>query len=120
MTDDTINFESQLEMASLLPERNYIILKQVDDDNFTLSAFDTTTMDEDSEYFPSAYVVQHGLIALMREDIDLVMQRGMESLAHQHVAEALEEYAEPDSKVAKVARRVREGNVVKVDFGREQ
>lgn len=120
MTDKTIDFESQLELASLLPNRHYIVLKPVDDDNFTLSAYDTTALDEDDEYFPPAYVVQHGLIAILREQTEYVIEKGMEELAHLHIAEAIEEYAEPNSNVEKVARRVREGNVVKVDFGREQ
>jgi len=119
MTDKTIDFESQLELASLLPNRHYIVLKPVDDENFTMSAYDTTGMDEDEEFFPPAFVVQHGLIAILREQTDYVIEKGMEELAHQHIAEAIEEYADEDSNVKKVAQRVKEGNVVKVDFGRE-
>ena len=119
MTDKPIDFESQLEIASLLPNRHYIVLKPVDDDNFTMSAYDTTTPDEDEEYFAPAFVVQHGLIAILREQTEYVIERGMEALAHQHIAEAIEEYAEEDSNVKKVAQRVKDGNVVKVDFGRE-
>ena len=120
MTDEPVNFEAQLEMASLLPDRHYIVLRPVDDDNFTMSAYDTTKLDEDDEYFPPAFVVQHGLIALLRDQTELVLEKGMEELAHLHIAEAIEEYAEEDSRVKKVAQRVKEGNVVKVDFGKEQ
>ena len=119
MTDKPIDFESQLEIASLLPNRHYIVLKPVDDDNFTMSAYDTVNADEDDEYFSPAFVVQHGLIAILREQTEYVIERGMEALTHQHIAEAIEEYAEEDSNVKKVAQRVKDGNVVKVDFGRE-
>lgn len=119
MTDKSMNFESELEMRSLLPNRHYIILKPVDDDNFTMSAYDTTKFDEEDEYFPPAFVIQHGLVAILREQTEYVLERGMEELAHQHIGEAIAEYAEEDSNVQKVAQRIKDGNVVKVDFGRE-
>mgnify|MGYP001159681818 FL=1 len=120
MTDKTIDFESQLEMASLLPDRHYIVLKPNGEDNFTMSAYDTTKVEEDDEFFGPAFIAQHGLIAILRDETDYVIEKGMEELAYQHIAESIEEFSDDDdTEVKKVAQRVKEGNVVKVDFGRK-
>lgn len=120
MSDKYTDLETQLEMASLLPNRHYIVLKQAGEDNFTLSAYDTSNPDPSEEFYSAAFVAQHGLIAILREETEYVIDKGMEELEHMYIAEAIEDSAEPDSNVAKVARRTREGNVVKVDFGAKQ
>ena len=39
--------ERQIEKLTLLPDRYYIILNKVDDDSFTLTAYDTTGVHDD-------------------------------------------------------------------------
>ena len=41
--------ERDFEIASLLPNRWYIILNKVDDDNFRMSAYDTTNSPESDD-----------------------------------------------------------------------
>ena len=106
--------DSELEKASLLPDRWYIILRKMDDETFSVSAYDTTTED-DEEFYEAGTVVVNGVMELMESDFDVVTAAGLARLAHGHVKEALEEV--PGKR--EVTRE--EGtNVIKVNFGKVQ
>ena len=54
--------QCQLERASLLKDRWYLIFKQGDDDDHVaMTAYDTTEDDEDDEYIPAGTVILSGL-----------------------------------------------------------
>ena len=76
MTDD-VEIQKQVEIMSLLPDRYYIILKPLDEENFTLTAYDTTdkTYEDDSDYNP-AMVIQEGIMETVREDLEDVYDEG--------------------------------------------
>lgn len=122
MTDDIIDMEAHLESVSLLPNRYYIILRERDDDTFSMAAYATApiTTDPDEEYFTPAGVAQLGLITILRENADYVFEKGFEALEHQNLAEAMFDASDPDSEVARAAKEYIDSNVVKVDFGRKQ
>ena len=106
--------DSELEKASLLPDRWYIILRKMDDETFSVSAYDTTTED-DEEFYEAGTVVVNGVMELMESDFDVVTAAGLARLAHGHVKEALEEV----TGKREVTRE--EGtNVIKVNFGKIQ
>ena len=106
--------DSELEKASLLPDRWYIIMRKMDDESFTVSAYDTTTED-DEEFYEAGTVVVNGIMELMESDFDVVTAAGLARLAHGHVKEALEEV----TGKREVTRE--EGtNVIKVNFGKVQ
>ena len=106
--------DSELEKASLLPDRWYIILRKMDDETFSVSAYDTTTED-DEEFYEAGTVVVNGIMELMESDFDVVTAAGLARLAHGHVKEALEEV----TGKREVTRE--EGtNVIKVNFGKVQ
>jgi len=106
--------DSELEKASLLPDRWYIILRKMDDETFSVSAYDTTTED-DEEFYEAGTVVINGVMELMESDFDVVTAAGLARLAHGHVKEALEEV----TGKREVTRE--EGtNVIKVNFGKVQ
>jgi len=106
--------DSELEKASLLPDRWYIILRKMDDETFSVSAYDTTTED-DEEFYEAGTVVVNGVMELMETDFDVVTAAGLARLAHSHVKEALEEV----TGKREVTRE--EGtNVIKVNFGKVQ
>ena len=106
--------DSELEKASLLPDRWYIILRKMDDETFSVSAYDTTTED-DEEFYEAGTVVINGVMELMESDFDVVTAAGLARLAHGHVKEALEEV----TGKREVTRE--EGtNVIKVNFGKIQ
>jgi len=106
--------DSELEKASLLPDRWYIILRKMDDETFSVSAYDTTTED-DEEFYEAGTVVVNGVMELMESDFDVVTAAGLARLAHSHVKEALEEV----TGKREVTRE--EGtNVIKVNFGKVQ
>ena len=106
--------DSELEKASLLPDRWYIILRKMDDETFSVSAYDTTTED-DEEFYEAGTVVINGVMELMESDFDVVTAAGLARLAHGHVKEALEEVT-GKREVTK-----EEGtNVIKVNFGKVQ
>ena len=105
MTDD-IEIQKQVEMMSLLPDRYYIILKPLDDENFTLTAYDTTdkTYEDDSDYNP----------AMIIQDLEDVYDRGAASIQFKLTAEAMIEEVEEELKNQFC------DNVVKVNFGKKQ
>ena len=106
--------DSELEKASLLPDRWYIILRKMDDETFSVSAYDTTTED-DEEFYEAGTVVINGVMELMESDFDVVTAAGLARLTHSHVKEALEEV----TGKREVTRE--EGtNVIKVNFGKVQ
>ena len=106
--------DSELEKASLLPDRWYIILRKMDDETFSVSAYDTTTED-DEEFYEAGTVVVNGVMELMESDFDVITAAGLARLAHGHVKEALEEVT-GKREVTK-----EEGtNVIKVNFGKVQ
>ena len=106
--------DSELEKASLLPDRWFIIMRKMDDESFSVSAYDTTTED-DEEFYEAGTVVVNGIMELMESDFDVVTAAGLARLAHGHVKEALEEV----TGKREVTRE--EGtNVIKVNFGKVQ
>ena len=73
--------DKQLEKASLLPDRWYIILNKLDDETFSISAYDTT-VEDDSQYFEAGTIVLGGIMELIESDFDRVTAAGMSRLAH--------------------------------------
>ena len=106
--------DSELEKASLLPDRWYIILRKMDDETFSVSAYDTATED-DEEFYEAGTVVINGVMELMESDFDVVTAAGLARLAHGHVKEALEEVTGK-----KEVTREEGTNVIKVNFGKVQ
>ena len=68
--------DKQLEKASLLPDRWYIILNKLDDETFSISAYDTT-VEDDSQYFEAGTIVLNGIMELIDSDFDRVSAAGM-------------------------------------------
>ncbi len=114
MTNDD-EIQRQVEIMSLLPDRYYIILKPLDGENFTLTAYDTTdkTYEDDSDYNP-AMVIQEGVMETIRENLDDVYDRGAASIKFKIAAENMIEEVEEDLKGQF------DNNVIKVDFGKKQ
>ena len=113
--------EREFEMASLLPDRWYVILKRVDDETFNMTAYDTTKYDENSEDMEAGFVAQQGLIELLHNDFDRVIKAGTTRIALFDVAESIKDEIQgeldldDEPKVLSI-----ENNVVKVDFGKKQ
>ena len=114
MTDDA-EIQKQVEMMSLLPDRYYIILKPLDEENFTLTAYDTTdkTYEDDADYNP-AMIIQEGIMDIVRDDLEEVYDKGAASIQFQITAESMIEEVEDDLKNQFC------DNVVKVNFGKKQ
>jgi len=114
MTDD-IEIQKQVEMMSLLPDRYYVILKPLDEENFTLTAYDTTdkTYEDDSDYNP-AMIIQEGIMETIREDLEDVYDKGAASIQFKLTAEAMIEEVEEELKNQFC------DNVIKVNFGKKQ
>jgi len=117
MADDN-DIQQNMEAMSLLPDRYYIILRSTGDNEFTLSAYDTTSKTyEEDEDFDSAMIIQEGALDMIRMHTDEVYDRGVAAIQFRLVGqEMIEEEEITDPK----AIRAVEGNVVKVDFGTKQ
>lgn len=117
MADDS-DIQQSMEALSLLPDRYYIILRSTGDNEFTLSAYDTTSKKyEEDEDFDSAMIIQEGALDMIRMHTDEVYDRGVASIEFRLAAEEMLEEAEvEDPRITKTI----EGNVVRVNFGTEQ
>jgi len=91
----------ELEKASLLPDRWYIIMKEAED-GFTISAYDTMQSEEFQEM---GSVIMSGIIDILHNDFDTIFDAGVRAMKSQE-----------DEIVIKADG----DNIVKVDFGRQQ
>ena len=87
---DDKEMEGMLEKASLLPERWYLVFRQGnEDDHVMMTAYDTSTEDEDDEYIPAGAVILSGLVELMETDFERVMSAGLARLQFEATQEAM-------------------------------
>jgi hypothetical protein len=117
MADDN-DIQQNMEAMSLLPDRYYIILRSTGDNEFTLSAYDTTSKSyEEDEDFDSAMIIQEGALDMIRMHTEELFDRGVASIEFRLAAEEMiEEAGVEDPRITKTI----EGNVVRVNFGTEQ
>lgn len=103
------DLQHELEKASLLPDRWYLIMKEAED-GFTIAAYDTMNSEDLQEM---GSVILSGVIELLHNDFDTVFEAGMESVKRQQQEVSLQ--TENGELVL-----VRDENVVRVDFGKKQ
>ena len=106
MSDD----KKTIERFTMLPNRYYIILEKVDEEQFTLSAYDTTKVDNPDAVPCAASVVQEGLLEILDTQFDHVVGMGV---ARIEMRKGLEREIKTTGKILK-------DNVIKVDFGEKQ
>jgi len=118
---DDIN--NQVERASLLPNRYYLILNYEDEDSFSMTAYDTTKGNNtlDLESVPAGMIILSGIIEMMENDFDRVWDAGMARLSFVAMANSFRKESNSD-KAEEIIDKVvaREDNIVKVDFGEKQ
>ena len=113
------NIDMEIEKASLLPDRWYIIMRSDDEGNFFMSAYDTNEESEYNEYLETGEVVLNGLMELVENDFERVGAAGMARIAfHATKEEMIESVEEEDSDIE--ISRLPNSNIVKVDFGKKQ
>ena len=114
---DDKEMQGMLEKASLLPERWYLVFRQGnDDDHVMMTAYDTSTDNEDDEYIPAGAVILSGLVELMETDFERVMSAGLARLLFEATQEAMIEETGNGAEV----KHDPETNIVKVSFGKRQ
>ena len=114
--------ERDYEIASLLSERWYIILSKVDDDNFRMTAYDTTKPTDDDDSVDAGFVAQQGIIELLENDFERLLQAGLARIRFNNIKEEILEELEDKDIELEPSERItgRDKNVVKVDFGIKQ
>ena len=117
MSNDN-DIERSVEAMSLLPDRYYIILRSNDEDEFTMSAYDTTNKTyESDDDFDAAMIVQEGIMDILRTKSEEVYDRGVAAIQFRLAGEEMiEEEGITDPKVIQAV----DNNVVKVNFGKKQ
>jgi len=115
------DIEKEMEIASLLQGRYYMILNNNESESFSMAAYDTNVDADEDEDVPAGKIILCGLIELLENDFDRVWDAGMARLSFASMVEGLqielEDYDE-ESITDKVLAR--EDNVVKVKFNSEQ
>lgn len=113
------NIDMEIEKASLLPDRWYIIMRSDAEGNFFMSAYDTNEESEYNEYLETGEVVLNGLMELVENDFERVGAAGMARIAfHATKEEIIESVEEEDCDIN--VSRFPNSNIVKVDFGKKQ
>ena len=105
MSDD----KKTIERFTLLPNRYYIILEKVDEEQFTLSAYDTTKVDNPDDLPCAASVAQEGLLEMLDTQFDRVIALGVARIEMRKKLESDVNLKDNSSD-----------NVIKIDFGKEQ
>lgn len=117
MTDKETDFEGTLEAASLLPDRYYIVVRDSEEEGtLKMTAYDTTQEEEDDEYIPAGAILLAGVMELMENDFERVMNAGMARLAFQATQKRMVEDDDDEAAVEHLPN----SNIVKVDFGKLQ
>jgi hypothetical protein len=119
MTDnDNEDIDKQIEMATLLPDRWYVIFQNnKHDDNVTMSAYDTTSGPQEDGYYDSGTVIQNGIIELLENDFERIVEAGMARLSFKQLEEEI--ISEVNEELG-ISIDERGDNIIKVDFGAKQ
>lgn len=117
MTDDR-----DYEVGSLLADRWYIILKKTDEESFRMSAYDTTAIPDDEDYMDAGFVAQQGIVELLENDFDRLIQAGLARISFMEMKETMLNELEEEGVDIDTRDRItgRDENIVKVDFGTKQ
>ena len=124
MTSDEL--ETEMEKASLLKNRFYLILNNTDIDGFNMTAYDTTEPDTvNVEDVPAGMVILSGLIEMLENDFERVWDAGMARMTFVNLAERFRAEFEDDEDAENLQEMTdkvleREDNIVKVNFGEKQ
>lgn len=119
MSDDLVR---QMEIASLLADRYYLVLNNLDEDSFSMNAYDTTPESTDNpDEIPAGLIVLNGLIELLENDFDRVWDAGTARLSFVSMVNNIQIELDDDA-VTEVTEKVieREDNILKVQFGEKQ
>tara|TARA_R100001129_G_scaffold180164_1_gene157867 strand:+ start:293 stop:628 length:336 start_codon:yes stop_codon:yes gene_type:complete len=106
---------SDIEKYTLLPDRYYIILTKVNEEEFTLTAYDTTgKYNEESPC--SASVAQEGILELFDTEFSKILSAGVARMEYRKILDKDESFSKElkDHAINKL------DNVVKIDFGKKQ
>lgn len=114
MSDDDFSekmarLNSMMEVSSLLPDRCYLILSQTDDENVSMSVYDTMDFDSDSDDISPAQVLIQGLLEIMESDIEQVLEAGMARIS----------LLDMEQKTSTIGSQHIGDNIIKVDFGKK-
>ena len=106
---------NDIEKHTLLPDRYYIILTKINEEEFTLTAYDTTgVVDHENPW--SAAVAQEGMLELLDMDFKRILRAGISRIEYRKALDRDDRF----SKDVKDQAMQKLDNVVKVNFGKKQ
>lgn len=112
--------EREIEKASLLPGRYYIVMRADEDNNFNITAYDTTDEEFDErQYLETGEVILNGLMELIENDFERVGHAGLARINFNATREYYMEAIEDEESEVQV-ENIPDSNIVKVRFGRKQ
>ena len=113
--------ERRIEQASLLPGRYYIVLRSDEEDNFYITAYDTTEEKEDDrEYLETGEVILSGLMELIENDFERVGHAGLARMNFHDAKEYIMESVIDEDEDTAVVERFPNTNIIREYFGRQQ
>lgn len=116
----SIDEEREIEKASLLPGRYYIVMRADEENNFHITAYDTTDEEfEDRQYLETGEVILNGLMELVENDFERVGHAGLARINFDATREYYMESLEDEESDVQI-ENLPDSNIVKVRFGRKQ
>jgi len=115
-----MTIDRDFEIASLLKDRWYIILQKNGDEGFRMSAYDTTDLPDDDDYVDSGFVAQQGIIELLENDFERIIEAGLARISFNEMQETILNDLEDEGVEPRELVTERTENVLKVDFGTKQ
>ena len=113
--------EREIEKASLLPGRYYIVMRADEENNFHITAYDTTDEQlEDRQYLETGEVILNGLMELVENDFDRVGHAGLARINFDAMREYYMETVDDEEDSEVQVEKLPDSNIVKVHFGRKQ
>jgi hypothetical protein len=98
-----------IETSSLLPDRQYIIFNELDDDNVSMSVYDTTEQDPEETEPTAGDILLHGVLEMMENRMEEVLEMGLLRLS----------MLTAETETLKLTDTPLGDNIVKVDFGKK-
>ena len=107
--------------VSLLPGGYYIVMRADEENNFHITAYDTTDEElEDRQYLETGEVILNGLMELVENDFERVGHAGLARINFDAMKEYYMETVDDEEDSEVEVEKLPDSNIVKVHFGRKQ
>jgi|DEB0MinimDraft_10_1074344.scaffolds.fasta_scaffold02953_5 hypothetical protein len=111
---DEFEMAIEMERATLLPDRYYMVVRPTGEETFAVTLYDTTEGKLDEEGYPHpAEIVMQGLLAMLNTDVENVFAYGA-------AAVEFDKFKRTATEEAGLSFEAGDDNIIRVNFGPKQ